>query len=67
VIRRRLAIHRAEAGPLEDYYRERGLLAAVCGDTTPDAVTATMLEALTAATPVPLMEPAPALVATRPA
>jgi adenylate kinase len=65
VIRRRLDIYRAQAGPLEDYYRQRGLLAPVCGDTTPDAVTAAMLEAITAATPVPLVTPTPVLVATR--
>lgn len=46
VIRRRLEIHRAEAGPIEEHYADRRLLAIVAGDNPPDVVTATILAAL---------------------
>lgn len=65
VIRHRLEVYHAQASLLEDYYRQRGLLAPVHGDAAPDAVTTAMLEALAAATPLPLIDSAPALVATR--
>jgi adenylate kinase len=65
VIRHRLDVYHAQASLLEDYYRQRGLLAPIDGDTTPDAVTMAMLEALATATPLPLIEPTPALVASR--
>lgn len=55
VIRRRLEVYRAEAGPLEEYYARQGRLAIVAGDNAPDIVTAMILATVRgAATPAPL-------------
>jgi adenylate kinase len=43
VIRRRLEIYQAQAAPLEDYYRQRGLLIEISADRPPDLVTTAML------------------------
>jgi adenylate kinase len=66
VIRRRLDIYRAEAGPLEDYYAEGDRLAIVAGDNPPDVVTATIRSVLRGVR-VPAPMPAVGLSATLPA
>jgi len=64
VIRRRLDVYRAEAGPVEDYYAEQGRLAIVAGDNAPDVVTATILAVVRGAqAPLPLTPPAVRAVA----
>jgi adenylate kinase len=62
VIRRRLEIYRAEAGPLEEHYAARGLLATVAGERAPDDVTAEILEVVRKAQALrrlPAIMPAP--------